>query len=207
MKKNHKAIARRKKIEEAIKGLDKSKIHILYFSYYFNFHNLKQNPLLLTTKLLNFVTRKPSIDHVAHISRYVKDEETGRFLPKVFEANRSRGMEESDVVEKLRNFQGICYVDTIDAPPFSREIAKQFEIEHSGEDYGDGNAVRAGIDLNFIEKNLPSDVGIFCSEAAGKYLIKRGVNLDHVENGDPSEMTPTDLFLAGLGDKKMFFKY
>ena len=68
----------KEQIQDKINLLDKDKIHTMYFSYYCNFHNIWQNPLLLLTKLLNLINGNKSIDHVNHIARFRFDEEDNK---------------------------------------------------------------------------------------------------------------------------------
>jgi len=92
MKKNHKAINKRKRIIEAVNNLDRNKIHVLYFQYYLNWHNFYHSPLLLGAKILSLITGKPCIDHVCHISRFDYDRSKRRYNAKIFEATASKGM-------------------------------------------------------------------------------------------------------------------
>lgn len=196
----------KQQIQEAIDQLDKNKIHILYFSYYLNWHNFYHNWLLLATKLLNFITGKPSIDHVNHISRFIFDDENINYCAKVFEATMERGMEQNDLFDKLKSFQGICYIETLDVK-VDKVKAKAFELMYTGVPYSKELASLSGIDLSFIDRILhPKTDGGFCSWLEALFLIDQGIDLSRTQAGNSLEITPTDLFLANLGDKKILYR-
>jgi hypothetical protein len=194
-------------IQDEINSLDKDKIHILYFSYYFNFHNIWQNPLLLLTKLLNLFNGDKSIDHVNHIARFRFDEEDGKWVAKVFEATMERGMEQNDLFDKLKLFQGICYIETIDKK-VDKVKAKAFENKYYGVPYSKELAGLSGIDIDSLDKIIkqPKTDGGFCSWLEALFLIDQGINISHIENGNPLEITPVDLFNGNLGNKRILFK-
>jgi len=39
------------------------------------------------------------------------------------------------------------------------------------------------------------------------YLKNQGVDINHIENGNPLEITPADLYHGNLGNKSILFKY
>lgn len=206
MDKDLKVLYHKAQIQDAINNLDRNKIHILYFSYYFNWHNIYHNWLLLATKFLNFFTGKPSIDHVAHISRFVFDEEDINYHAKVFEATMERGMEQNDLFDKLKSFQGICYIETLDVK-VDKVKAKAFELLYTGVPYSKKLASLSGIDLRFIDRIFhPQTDGGFCSWLEALFLMDQGIDLIKIQYGNSLEITPTDLFLANLGDKKILYK-
>lgn len=195
-------------IQAAIDGLDKNKIHVLYFSYYFNLHNLLKNPLLLIMKIFNKFKGNKSIDHINHICKFKFDEEEIRWDAKVFEATKENGMEQNDLFNKLKNFQGICYIETINKK-VNKVKAKTFEKKYTGVPYSMELAAKAGIDINFLDKifKQPKTDGGFCSWLEALFLIDQGININHIENGNPLEITPSDIFNSNLGDKRILFKY
>lgn len=202
MDKNLEALYSKAEIQQAIDLLDKDKIHILYFSYYFNFHNIYHNPLLLSTKLLNFFNGKASIDHITHICRFVFDEEDANWTAKVFEATMERGMEQNDLFSKLKSFQGICYIETLDKE-VDKVKAKAFENKYLGTPYSKELAALSGIDIKLIDKNYKSkSSGGFCSWLETLFLQDQGVEI----SDDPLELTPTDIFEMDLGEKRILFK-
>jgi hypothetical protein len=205
MKKNLSVLYNKEQIQNAIDKLDRNKIHILYFSYYFNFHNVYHNPLLLTTKILNFFSGKPSIDHVNHVCRFIFDEENNNWVSKVFEATMERGMEQNDLFDKLKSFQGVCYIETLDKT-VDKVKAKAFEILYTGVPYSKELAALSGIDGNFETIKLPKTDGGFCSWLEALFLIDQGIDLSKIQKGNPLEITPTDLFLADLGEKKVLYR-
>lgn len=207
MKKDLSVLYNKKEIQESINKLDKNKIHILYFSYYLNFHNIYHSPLLLTMKLLNFFSRKCFIDHVNHVCRFIFDDENNCWIAKVFEATVDRGMEQNDLFDKLKSFQGICYIETIDKN-VDKQKAKQFENTYTGVPYSKELAALAGIDVGSLDKKFnPKSNGGFCSWLEALFLIDQGIDLSKIQKGNPLEITPTDLFLAELGEKEILFKY
>jgi len=207
MCKDQKILQKKEAIRKKIKALDKNRIHILYFSYYFNWHNLYKSPLLIATKLLNFITRKPSIDHVAHISRFIYDSEKEHWTAKVFEATTERGMEQNDLFDKLKVFQGTCYIETLSVN-VDRNEARLFENRYTGVPYSKKMAIDSGIDLDFIgDLSETKTDGGFCSWLEALFLINQGVDISKIEEGNPSEITPTDLFIARLGHQRVLFRY
>lgn len=207
MRKDIKVLYNKEKIQSAINKLDKNKIHIIYLSYYCNFHNIYRNPLLLGTKLLNFFSGKPSIDHITHISRFIFDEEANNWICKVFEATMARGMEENDLFEKLKNFQGVCYLETLNKD-VDKKKAKEFEKKYTGVPYSKKLAILSGVDIDEVDSVMqPKNNGGFCSWLEALFLMDQGYNLSFIEKGNPLEMTPTDIFLAGLGTKQILYKF
>lgn len=206
MQKDLKVICKKEHIRTAIGKLNRNKIHVLYFSYYFNFHNFYQNPLLIFTKLLSVLTGKPSIDHVNHICRFVWDDEEINWNARVFEATMERGMEQNDLFDKLKSFQGTCYIETLDKI-VDKEKAKVFEIKYTGVPYNKKLATMAGIDIKEIDStiHLKTDGG-FCSWLEALFLKDQGIDLNKVQDGNSLEITPADLFLANLGKKEILYE-
>lgn len=206
MKKNLIVLYNKEQIQNAIDKLDRNKIHILYFSYSFNFHNFYQNPLLIFTKLLSVLTGKPSIDHVNHICRFIWDDEEGNWNCRVFEATMERGMEQNDLFDKLKSFHGTCYIETLDKV-VDKVKAKAFELKYTGVPYSKGLAAMAGIDVKEIDStiHLKTDGG-FCSWLEALFLIDQGIDLSKVQDGNSLEITPVDLHLANLGEKEVLYE-
>jgi len=206
MKKNYAILLKEKLLQEKINALDKNKIHIVYFSYYLNFHNLYHSPLLLATKLLAFFTHKPAIDHIAHISRFIFDEETGNFEAKIFEATMKRGMEQNDLLTKLKSFQGTCYIETLNKE-VNKPVAREFEKKYTGVAYSKEMALLSGLDFNLLDKYAkPKNDGGFCSWLASLFLKNQGIDIKNIENGNPLEITPTDIYCARLANKSILYK-
>ncbi len=203
MEQNLKILELRDEIQNSINILDKNKIHIIYFSYYFNWHNFKKGPLLVTTKLLSLITGKPAIDHVAHISRFIDDGID--LIAKIFEATMERGMEQNDLFDKLKAFQGICYIETLDIN-VDKVKAKKFENKYVAVPYSKKLAALSGLDGKFNDYKPKTDGG-FCSWLESLFLIDQGINLNNIQKGNPFEITPSDLYLANLGKKQILFKY
>lgn len=205
MEKDSKILELKKRIQKSINDLEKNRIHVLYFSYYLNFHNIYHNPLLLTGKVLNFFLKRPSIDHVCHISRFIFDEEFESWQVKVFEATMERGMEQNDLFDKLKSFQGICYIETLDI--VDKKKAKEFEKDYFGVPYSKELAALSGLDIKALDKvTSPKNNGGFCSWLMSLFLIDQGYDLNQIQKGNPFEITPSDLFVANLGKKTTLFK-
>lgn len=199
MKKN---LFYQKKFDQLVKdlnNLDRDKIHIIYFDYRICIKNVYHNYLMLTTKLLALLQGKKDIDHVAHISRFVKDGKN--YLPKVFEATMEYGMLENDLFEKLKHFKGKVYVETLGA--VNKEKARLFENNFKGVEYSKLNAFFSGINL---EELSDQSRGGFCSWSVPQFLIDQGVDISKIENGDPLKITPSDLWEAKIAVKKLIYK-
>lgn len=206
MEKSLEILNLKERIQKEIDTLDKNKIHTLYFSYYLNFKNIWQNPLLLLTKFLNFWNGDKSVDHVNHICRFRFDEEDGKWVAKVFEATMERGMEQNDLFDKLKSFQGICYIETINKRVNKRK-AKAFERKYTGIPYSKELAAASGIDIGSHKIKKPKTDGGFCSWLEALFYIDQGIDISHIEQGNPLEITPADLFNGNFGTKKILFKY
>ena len=210
-KKDLKTLEIKLRIQDALDKLDNNKIHIIYFCYYFNLHNIWHSPLLISTKLLALFTRQKSIDHVAHISRFTVDGQTNKRIVKVFEANTKRGMEENDLFDKLKSFQGICYIHTIDKI-VDKDKAREFKKRYYGVPYSKVYAWNSGIDISLLEidkgsQTKPKRVGGFCSWLVALFLRHQGVDISHIENGNPKEITPANLFYGNLAKTEILYQY
>lgn len=194
------------RIQNTINNLDKNKIHILYFSYYFNFHNLYRNPLMIVTKIYNLLVGKKSIDHVAHISRFIYDEENKSWSAKIFEATMERGMEQNDLFDKLKSFQGTCYIETINKV-VNKDKARNFEKTYTGVPYSKVMAILSGLDITDTILQPKPNNGGFCSWLESLFLKNQNIKINHIQSGNEAEITPSDLYCGNLGKKSMLFKY
>jgi len=186
-----------KKTQEAINALDKDKIHVLFFDYNFSFHNIWHSPLLALTKLLSAILRTPSIDHVCHISRFIPDAEN--FIANIFEAGMARGMEENDLLTKLKNMDGKCYIHTFQGP-VDKDAAREFEKEWLGIPYSKELAFYAGVDIWEKVLSAKNKSGAFCSYLEATFWKNQKIAIDL----DPIETTPADLF-SSVGKAKLFY--
>lgn len=201
MKKDLELIYLKKIIKDCIKELDRDKLHILYFSSYFNFHNFYKAPLSFVVKGYNFFTGKEPIEHIAHISRFVFDEEMNEYDPKIFEATLERGMEENDLFDILKIIQGTCYIETIDIK-VDKKLAREFEDQYTSVPY---SKVLAG--LSGIEKQIKITTnGGFCSWLESLFLQKINIDISKIRGGNPLKITPADIFNAELGNKRILYK-
>jgi hypothetical protein len=200
MKKNLDILKKFKNLQEKINNLDKNKIYLIYFDYSICFKNVYHSPLMLTTKFLSFIANKKDIDHICHISRFVFDNEAGNFEAKVFEAGLERGMEENTLMDKLEHFKGKVYIEELNY--VDKVKAKAFESKYLGVEYSKTNALFSGINLTKFSKRKE----LFCSALVGLFLQDQGYLLDNIQEGNPYEMTPSDIFEADLGKKQLLFK-
>ena len=202
------AIYREQNIQNALSLLDINKIHIVYFSYYLNWHNFIKTPLLLATKILNCVTRQKFIDHVAHICNFDFDKNYKLEDVKIFEATVKYGMVKNSLLKKLSAFQGICYVETINQQ-VDKVKAREFESQYYGVPYSKTLAAISGIDIKFLDKAIkpPKGDGGFCSWLEALFLINQDIDIKHIEKGEAIEITPADIYHGDLGQKKILFKY
>lgn len=195
------AIEKQNKLRESFAELDRDKIHLLYYCYDFSWKNFFHNPLFLTTKILGFITGKPAIEHVAHISRFVYDEEKKEFEVKTFEASFELGMHESNLRDKILAFDGTVYIETLGT--VDKKIAKEFEIEYFGVKYSRRLAAMSALGKSVVNKFLkPRRNGGFCSWLECIFLQKQG----YLSGCDAFLMTPSDLFCKNLGEKKIIYK-
>lgn len=195
---------RKDQIQSQIAKLDRGQYHILYFSYYLNWHNLYHTPLLLATKLLALFTGKSSMDHVAHISRFVLDAEEGKYEAKIFEATVEQGMEENDLFDKLKHMQGTCYIEIMNFK-LDKIKAQSFEDDYIALPYSKALAFQSGMDIKSLESHKKRNGG-FCSWLETLSLSMQGCDLAKFLNKDALEITPSDIFTADLGEKKIFYK-
>jgi hypothetical protein len=200
MKKNLEVIKKFNNLQTRINNLDKNKIYLIYFDYSSCFKNVYHSPLMLSTKFLSFITGKKDIDHICHISRFVFDNDAGNYEAKVFEAGMERGMEENTLMDKLEHFKGKVYIEEL--TEVDKVNAKAFENKYLGVEYSKVNALFSGINLIKFSKRKE----LFCSALVGLFLQDQGYLLDNIQNGNPYEMTPSDIFEANLGKKQLLFK-
>lgn len=203
--KDYKLLRKQAQLKKHINSLNKEKIYIIYFNYNLSFKNIWHSPLLLTTKLLSFITRKPYIDHVCHISRFIWDDYEQKYIAKIFEASIDRGMEQNDLFDKVKNIKGKSYIEELDVI-VNKEKAKLFELRYYGVPYSKELAALSGIDLKIFDKLYKTKAsGGFCSWLVANFLEDQGVKLN-IENGNPFEMTPSDIYSLNLGKKTILYE-
>lgn len=215
MKKDQKLILKKEIITEAFRTLDRDKIYILHFDYYLNWHNLYHSPLLIFTKLLGLIKGKKATDHICHISRFIYDRSKKCFLPKIFEATVNLGMDENDLETKLENMQGEVWIEELG--DVNKKKAKEFENKYRGIPYSMRLARDSGMDVFDRDVHLKPKDGGFCSWLVATFLLEQSKksrqkimkevyrSLMSIENGNPFEMSPIDLYHANLGKKRLFF--
>jgi len=195
---------KQEKIQNKINELEKDRIHLLFFD-----NSLQKSwlhkPFLIFSKLFFKIKNKPPIDHVCHISRFIYDNDTGNWLARVFESTLQSGTEENDLFDKLENFKGKVYIQTLKT--VDRTRAKEFELKHRNIPYSIRLAMFSGLDSKlFTSKNNFSKEASFCSWLEVLFLQDQGYDFSKVENGNPFEITPADIFLLNLGETKLFYK-
>jgi hypothetical protein len=184
--------------------LDRDKIHLLYWIYDFSFHNIYHSPLLLGTKILGVLKGKQAVDHVCHISRFNYDEEKKCYRPKIFEASVDLGMVENDLIERLKYFRGALIIETLGK--VDKEEARKFEKRYRGLPYSKKGALFSGLDIKLLDKIVGKDGERFCSWLEAKFLLSQNYKIE-AEGGNPSELTPMDLFNEDFARKRIFYKY
>lgn len=184
---------KRIELQKKINDLDKSTYYQLFFDYSLSKNWLKK-PFLLIFKLFFKIQNKPAIDHVCHISRFIPDGKN--WIAKVFEATLHGGMEENDLFDKLKHFEGKVYLRTLGK--VDKIKAKEFEKKYMGLPYDTLRAGLAGLDIDFIDKylNLEEKKSGFCSWLEALFMENQGYNIKNIEKGVALEITPTDLFQA-----------
>ena len=193
-------------LQQKINKLDKNKIHLLFFEYSMK-ENWLSKPFLPIIKLFFKLQNKPTIDHVCHISRFIYDNETGNWIARIFETTLSGGrVEENDLFERLKNFKGKIYIQTLQN--VNKIKAREFEKKYIGIPYSIILAGLSGIDFKFFNSKNKSNEqkASFCSSLEALFLIDQNYDLSKIENGNPSEITPNDIFLYNLGETEIFFK-
>lgn len=204
MQKNLKLICKQENLIDAINELNRNHIHIIYFSYASSFKNFYKAPLLLTTKILNGITFKPSIDHICYISNFDYNETSKKYEARIFEANVERGMEENFFFDRLKNFKGKCYIETIKIK-VDKKKARDFQNAFYGVPYSKIQAALSGLDLGVADNTLGRlpKKGMFCSWLTALFLIGQAVKLNTKKT--PHELTPADIYNLNLGTKRVLY--
>lgn len=215
MKQDIRAINNVSDLQSKINALDKDGFHIFYFSYHTNWHNIYHSPLMMAIKTAYWIKREvlfrkglikeryPLIDHICQSSRFVFDEETGNQILKLFEASFDRGMETNDAIDRFKKIDATIYIETLGK--VDKAKARLFEKEYYGVAYDKLGAAMSEIDGVF-DKIKRKPKGGLCSWLLSTSAISQGNNLDHIEKGNPREMTPIDIWLGNLGIKELFYK-
>jgi len=203
MKYNKVFLKNKDNIIKAFKEIDRDKLHLIYFDYKLNWTNFYHNPLLITTKALAFITGKKDVDHVCHIARYNYDRSLKCWLPIIFEAQNSEGMIENDLLSRLQNFQGKCYIETIG--DLDKNKLAAFTKKYKNVAYSKIAAGFAGIDIKYFEKKK-FKYGGFCSWLVALCLKDQGYEVK-AEKGNPLEVTPSDLWNENKLNKKLLYSY
>lgn len=223
-------------LQDKVNNLDKDYIHLLHFQYYINWHNIYHSPLLMLGKLSAKLNKQPTIDHTAHISRFITDGENQ--IAKIFEGNYYRGMEENELTQRLKVIQARVWIETLGK--VDKETAKIFEKKHLGIPYDKWAAGRAGQDFKFIEKLFKflskifpkvrlfngKPKGLYCTWLTGRFLttqnkqyltkllsfhLKKKVDISNFTDDQIdmmlSEITPPDFYQANLGKKELFYEF
>jgi len=201
MKYNRVFLKNKRNIIKGFKTIDRNKFHLIYFDYKLNWHNFYHNPLLITTKSLAFLTGKKDIDHVCHIARYNYDRSLKCWLPVIFEARVNKGMIENDLLSRLQDFQGKCYIETYDKVNTTKLTA--FTKKYKNVTYSKIAAMFAGIDIKYFEKKK-FKYGGFCSWLVTLCLIDQGYP-PKAEEGNPFEMIPNNLWHENKNNKKLLY--
>jgi len=149
-------MTQKEEIIHFLRQIDSRKFTIVFFNY--SAKKKWYNIFLLATKFYYWLNNRPKIDHVAFISKWHFGE------PYIFEANVSKGMVESNLVERLEHFQGNFYYKTLET--FDEKIIDKYKKESKGKHYDILKAVNSAVDNvewfnEFVEKRKAR--GYFCS--------------------------------------------
>jgi hypothetical protein len=174
---------KRNEIQNIIKSLKTDKIHILYFTNKVSLVSFFKNPLLLVLKIHNFFA-KENVDHTAHISRFITDEDGNKYA-KIFEATTKLGMQQNDLLDRLEEFKGILIIETLGN--VDKTKAKVFENKYYGKPYSKLGAGLAGLD-GWFNKFKPNNNALFCSYLTALFLKNQGYKISNEQ-----ELTPNDL--------------
>lgn len=198
MIKDKKQLNWEKEVREKINKCNIDEIHLLYFKYKVSFRNFYKAPILIAMKIFNLFARKKGIDHVAHISRFIKDGDN--FDAKIFEATTDRGMVEFDLVSRLSLFSGEVWIEKLGAVDKLR--AKAFESQYKGVKYSKIGAINAGVDGfvgKILKKTHPNKKGLFCSQLVGLFLEdQKAEPFCRMNYGQIAELTPDDIYAMNL---------
>lgn len=203
MKINFEILQDDEKLRSQLDFLDKDSIHILHFKYKASFKNFWKSPVLIIMKLFNLFDKGAGMDHVCHICRFIKDGKS--YQVKVFEATTDRGMEENDLISKLKRFDGTCWIESLDHK-VDKAKAKRFEKKYLGVEYSKLAAALAGLDGAANKLNIKTS-GAFCSFLVGAFLKDQAIEpFKSMGSAEILELTPSDIFEAGLGHKTILVK-
>lgn len=205
MKKNFVILEKDQRLQNQIDFLNREKIHLCYFKYKCSFKNFFKSPILLIMKIFNLFDKGEGIDHVCHISRFVFDSEKNNYQAKVFEATTDRGMEENDLISKIKRFDGYFWIETLDFK-VDKIKAKEFENKYLGVEYSKLAAALAGLDGAANKLKIKTN-GRFCSFLAAAFLADQEFPFfSEMPEDDLMEMIPSDLFGMNLGKKNLIIK-
>jgi hypothetical protein len=179
-------------IQAQLNKLNKDEIHIVYFINTIRLSDIFKDPLKIVLKIYNLIARE-KIDHVAHISRFISDDENQ--YPKIFEATRELGMQQNDLFDRIEAHDGKVIIEST-GKKVDKIKAKEFEKKFYGKPYSEVGAALAGLDGWFNRFKAKEDK-LFCSYLVALFLNDQNV----VDIKNPQEMTPTDIFNLNLKTK------
>lgn len=174
-----------------LRQINSTKFTVVFFNY--SAKRKWYNIFLLATKFYYWLNNRPKIDHVAFISKWC------RGVPYIIEANVTKGMIESNLVERLEHFQGNFYYKTLDHV-FDEKIVEKYRKEFLGKPYDVLKAVGSAVDnvkwfTKFVDKIKPK--GYFCSYSVIDLIDKisgDAKNIIKKAGGDKFKVDPTEIY-------------
>jgi hypothetical protein len=114
-------------------------------------------------------------------------------------------MEENELFDRLKNFHGVCYIETLDNI-VDKKKAKEFCRIFYGVPYSKLQAALSGLDIgvaDFTLKVIPK-TGLFCSWLTALFIISQGISLK--TKTPANELTPSNIFNLKLGFKRTLYE-
>lgn len=174
-----------------LRQINSTKFTIVFFNY--SAKRKWYNIFLLATKFYYWLNNRPKIDHVAFISKWRRGE------PYIIEANVTKGMIESNLVERLEHFHGNFYYKTLDYI-YDEKIVEKYRKEFLGKPYDVLKAVGSAVDnvkwfTKFVDKIKPK--GYFCSYSVIDLIDKisgDAKNIIKKAGGNKFKVDPTEIY-------------
>jgi len=175
-----------------LRQINSTKFTVVFFNY--SAKRKWYNIFLLATKFYYWINNRPKIDHVAFISKWRRGE------PYIIEANVTKGIIESNLVERLEHFQGNFYYKTLDYI-YDEKIVEKYGKEFLGKPYDVLKAVGSAVDnvkwfTKFVDKRKAK--GYFCSYSVIDLIERAGCGeADEIikkAGGNKFKVDPTEIY-------------
>ena len=180
-----------KEITDFLRQIDSTKFTVVFFNY--SAKRKWYNIFLLATKFYYWLNKRPKIDHVAFISKWRRGE------PYIIEANVTKGIIESNLVERLEHFQGNFYYKTLNNV-YDEKIIENYKKEFLGKPYDVLKAVGSAVDsvkwfTKFVDRRKAK--GYFCSYSVIDFIEKFCSDAKKIiqkAGGNKFKVDPTEIF-------------